>query len=154
MIHDLQRNIIFVATGCGKVFILNSLPTQPEQIAMVDTDQKVCIRGLTRSINIGGFSYNDYGNQDLGAKVAMSQNLLLASDINGYITIFDIGTVGKERQTKRIGNLIGKPKQRLVVWRDHGREIISGDEDGIVTFWYSKEGNPLYVLKAHSGPIT
>ena len=41
-----------------------------------------------------------------------------------------------------------------MVWRDHGREIISGDEDGLVTFWYSKEGNPLYVLKAHTGPIT
>ena len=60
MIHDLQRNIIFTATGCGKVFILNSLPTQPEQIAVIETDQKVCIRGLTRSINIGGFSSSEY----------------------------------------------------------------------------------------------
>lgn len=41
-----------------------------------------------------------------------------------------------------------------MVWRDHGKEIISGDEDGLVTFWYSKEGNPLYVLKAHTQPIT
>ena len=42
----------------------------------------------------------------------------------------------------------------MVVWRDQGREIISGDEQGCVTFWYSKEGNPLYVLKAHSSAIT
>jgi len=41
-----------------------------------------------------------------------------------------------------------------VLWRDNGREIISGDEDGIVTFWYSKEGSPLYVLRAHDGPVT
>ena len=41
-----------------------------------------------------------------------------------------------------------------MLWRDHGREIISGDEEGTVTFWYSKEGNPLYVMKAHQGPIT
>lgn len=27
MIHDLHRNIIFVASGDGRVFILNSLPT-------------------------------------------------------------------------------------------------------------------------------
>jgi len=78
----------------------------------------------------------------------------MASDVNGYITIFDIGYPGKERLTKRIGNTQGKPKQRIVLWRDHGREIISGDEDGVVTFWYSKEGAPLYVLKAHTGPIT
>lgn len=78
----------------------------------------------------------------------------MASDVNGYITIFDIGAPGKERLTKRVGNTQGKPKQRVVLWRDHGREIISGDEDGCVTFWYSKEGTPLYVLKAHTGPIT
>ena len=40
------------------------------------------------------------------------------------------------------------------MWRDHGREIISADEEGKITFWYSKEGNPLYVLDAHNGPIT
>jgi hypothetical protein len=28
----------------------------------------------------------------------------MASDINGYITIFDIGNPGKEKLTKRIGN--------------------------------------------------
>jgi WD40 repeat protein len=42
----------------------------------------------------------------------------------------------------------------VVVWRDQGREIISGDEDGYVTFWYSKEGNSLYVMKAHTAAIT
>ena len=73
----------------------------------------------------------------------------MAADIYGYITIFDIGAIGKERNTKRIGSTQGKPKQRIVIWRDHGREIISGDEDGIVTFWYSKDGSPLNVLKAH-----
>jgi len=28
----------------------------------------------------------------------------MASDVNGYITIFDIGAPGKERLTKRVGN--------------------------------------------------
>jgi hypothetical protein len=40
----------------------------------------------------------------------LTQNYLLASDINGYITIFDIGSVGKERHTKRIDGTQGKPK--------------------------------------------
>lgn len=55
MIHDLTRNILFIASGDGKVFVLNCLPTEPEHIITIETDQKVCIRGLTRSINIGGF---------------------------------------------------------------------------------------------------
>jgi hypothetical protein len=78
----------------------------------------------------------------------------MASDINGYITIFDMGGPGKEKLTKRIGNTQGRAKQRVVLWRDQGREIISGDEDGFVTFWYSKEGTALYVFRAHTGAIT
>ena len=34
----------------------------------------------------------------------LAQNFLLASDVNGYITIFDIGNPGKEKNTKRVGN--------------------------------------------------
>lgn len=78
----------------------------------------------------------------------------MVSDINGYITIFDIANPGKEKQAKRIGNTQGKEKQRVVLWRDHGREIISGDEEGCVTFFYSKEGSPINVFKAHESAIT
>jgi len=42
----------------------------------------------------------------------------------------------------------------VVLWRDKGKEIISGDEEGCVTFWLSKEGSPLFVFKAHSAAIT
>jgi hypothetical protein len=76
------------------------------------------------------------------------------SEITGHITIFDIGKPGKEKLAKRIGNTQGKSKQRIVLWRDHGREIIAGDEDGCVTFWLSKEGTPLSILNAHTAPIT
>ena len=51
MIHDFQRNLLFIADGSGSVFILNSIPTEPELIVAIQTDQKVCIRGLTRSVN-------------------------------------------------------------------------------------------------------
>ena len=89
-----------------------------------------------------------------GLKGGLTANYLMASDVNGYITIFDIGAPGKEKACKRIGNTQGNQKQRIVLWRDNGREIISGDEDGCVTFWYSKEGSAQYVLKAHEGPVT
>lgn len=151
MVHDMQRNILFIASGSGEVFILNCLPTTPELLKKVETDHKVCIRGLSRSVNCGGFWLN---TNRPGIKGGQTQNFLLASDINGYITVFDIGNPGKESNTKRIGFTQGKPKQRIVLWRDHGREIISGDEDGKVTFWLSKEGTPLTVIDAHFGPVT
>jgi len=53
-----------------------------------------------------------------GMRGGLSHNFLLASDINGYITIFDIGNSGKEKNTKRVGNTQGKPKQRVVLWRE------------------------------------
>lgn len=83
-----------------------------------------------------------------------SSNYLMASDVDGYITIFDIGNPGKEKVSKRIGNAYGNKKMRVILWKDKGREIISGDEEGYVTFWNSKDGQPLYVMKAHQGPIT
>jgi len=55
MIHDMQRNILFIASGLGVVFIFNCLPSTPDLICKVETDNKVCIRGLSRSVNCGGF---------------------------------------------------------------------------------------------------
>ena len=52
MIHDIARNLLFVATGSGGIIILNSIPSQPEVIKSIETDQKVCIRGLSRSVNL------------------------------------------------------------------------------------------------------
>lgn len=52
MIHDIQRNILFIASGKGEIFLMNSIPSNPELLTKVETDQKVCIRGLTRSANL------------------------------------------------------------------------------------------------------
>ena len=52
MIHDIARNLLIVATGSGGIIILNSIPSQPEVIKSIETDQKVCIRGLSRSVNL------------------------------------------------------------------------------------------------------
>jgi hypothetical protein len=56
MIHDLQRNCLFIASGAGEVFIFNCLPTSPELICKVTTDAKNCIRGMCLSVNCGGFN--------------------------------------------------------------------------------------------------
>ena len=38
MIHDRQRNVLFIASGDGTVFVMNVLPTDPEMVAKVNTD--------------------------------------------------------------------------------------------------------------------
>jgi hypothetical protein len=38
MIHDIARNILFIASGDGSIFIMNSIPSQPELICKVETD--------------------------------------------------------------------------------------------------------------------
>lgn len=103
MIHDSVRNILVIASGAGEVFILNVLPSEPQTIIKLETDQRVCIRGLTRSISLN----DDWvvPGQKLVKKGGLNQNLLLASDVNGYITIFDINSPGKEYLAKRVGNV-------------------------------------------------
>jgi len=106
MIHDMERNLLFIASGEGEVFILNTLPSTPDLIVTVTTDKKACIRGLTRSINTMEF----WPQKNVNMRGSITSNYLMASDVNGYITIFDIGYPGKEYGTKRIGNTEGKPK--------------------------------------------
>jgi hypothetical protein len=55
MEHDHQRSILFIADSDGSVFIMNCVPSEPVLVTKIETDQRVCIRGLSRSINNGGF---------------------------------------------------------------------------------------------------
>lgn len=54
----MQRNILFIASGAGEIFILNSLTSAPDLLVTVKTDNPTCIRGLSRSVNCGGFNLN------------------------------------------------------------------------------------------------
>lgn len=58
LFHDMQRNLLFMASGNGIVYLYNSLTSTPELIKQVETDHKTCIRGLNRSVNCGGFWLN------------------------------------------------------------------------------------------------
>jgi len=46
------------------------------------------------------------------------------------------------------------PGCRFLIWREKTREIISGNQNGKVTVWSVKSAEPIYVLEAHSEPIT
>jgi WD40 repeat protein len=75
-------------------------------------------------------------------------------NVEGLISIYDMGPPGKERFIKLVAELHGKPNSRLLKWREQGQEIIEAGQDGIVSFWHVKDGNPLYVMQAHTDAIT
>lgn len=79
---------------------------------------------------------------------------MVAGATDGSLSIFELGRPKAERFTKQLAEFQGRPNVRVVAWRDQNREIITASQDGIVTFWSAKEGAPIYVLQAHSGPIT
>lgn len=95
------------------------------------------------------------GSQIRGLAKSAAENYIVAGCTDGLITVFDLGQTGKERLTKELVSFMGKEGVRLVAWREKPRkEIITADETGVVTVWDLKSQSPIYVLQAHSGPVT
>jgi hypothetical protein len=74
---------------------------------------------------------------------------LVSGDLEGCLSIFEIGKPGRERFVKQIASYQGRPGIRFICWREKNREIISGSHCGKVTVWSVKTSEPLYVLDAH-----
>lgn len=82
-------------------------------------------------------------------------NILCVGQIDGLVTLYDMGAPGKEKFTKQITQFQGKPGVRLVCIRDKPRrEVITGDNTGVVTVWDLQSQQPVYVLQAHTDVIT
>lgn len=73
---------------------------------------------------------------------------------DGSLSVFEINKPRSERFTKQIAHFQGKPGCRCIIWRERNREIITANQDGMITVWSAKEGHPIYVFQAHAGPIT
>lgn len=60
-------------------------------------------------------------------------NILVAGQKNGSISMYDLGSSGKEKFTKQIATFAGKSGIRLIQMREKPRkEIITGDSDSII----------------------
>jgi hypothetical protein len=67
--------------------------------------------------------------------------------LDGQVTLYDMGAPGKEKFTKPITSWQGKSGVRLICMRGQPRrEIITGDNTGIVTVWDLKTQQPVHVL--------
>ena len=62
---------------------------------------------------------------------------------DGVLAIFDIGKPGKEKYASSRAMLNGKPKVRVCKWASSRQELISGNQDGTVTFWDARKAEPI-----------
>lgn len=111
------RAVFLVADDKGRITIYNSNSDPLEPLATLTIPTQSCIRGLAT---------NDYGSYCLTG----------ASD--GSISLIELGPPGKEKFAKSLSSFQGKKGVRVLAWREKTREIITGDQDGIVTVWSVK----------------
>lgn len=64
---------------------------------------------------------------------------------DGNLAIWDVGKPGKEKYASSLATLAGKPKVRVCKWANARQELISGNQDGTVTFWDAKKVEPICI---------
>lgn len=112
MINPPGRNILIASDTQGRIFIWTYDPSVQE-VLRIDSKTNSEIRGIN-----------------------VVNNLLCVGQMDGTVTLYDLGAPGKEARTKPITTWQGKSGVRLVAMRDKPRrEIITGDNTGIVTVW-------------------
>lgn len=126
-----ERGCIIASDSIGKIFIWSHDPTV-QLIAQLESKSLSEIRGVTAA-----------------------SNLLCVGQIDGTVTLYDIGAPGKEKFTKLVTSWQGKNGIRLLAMRDKPRrEVITGDNTGIITVFDLKTQQPVHVLQAHTDVIT
>lgn len=134
LIGDKEFKRLFVSNRSGMVFIYSIASVAPELLTTVLTSQQGVIRGLALDtvknyVFTGGFD-------------------------EGEVAVFDIEKPGKEKFAKLSASLVGKKKVRSVTWSSSRSEIFVGTQDGTITIWNAKKGQPIYVMSGHSNEIT
>ena len=91
------------------------------------------------------FTIQNHAKGDIrGLDFDFKTNYLFTANMDdGVIAIFDIGKPGKERYASSRAMLNGKPKVRTCRWATSRQELISGNQDGTVTFWDARQAEPI-----------
>jgi WD40 repeat protein len=142
MVFDKKNERLFLTNEVGVVFVYSVNTFPPTLLSSVQTSSKSSIRGF----------HIDY-----------RKFYIFAGTIVGRLSILDLGLPGKERFIKEITSFGGAMKIRIVVYNSISNEIITGDEEGKITIWSLKTGQPIcnisiYIIlvafPAHKGAIT
>jgi hypothetical protein len=151
MVCDKKNERLFLTNEVGVLFVYSISTFPPTLLTSVQTSSKSSIRGL----------YIDY-----------KKFYIFTSTLAGRISVLDLGLPGKERFIKEITGFGGNQKIRVLRYYANANELITGDDDGKITIWSLKKGQPicniflinltiflflinfLVAFEAHKGAIT
>lgn len=125
LIFDRKNERLFLTNEVGVVFAYSISTFPPTLLTSVQTSSKSSIRGL----------YIDY-----------KKFYIFTGTLAGRIGILDLGLPGKERFIKEITTFGGQMKIRVIRYNSISNELITGDDDGKITIWSLKTGQPVCKL--------
>lgn len=122
LVYDKPNQRIFLTDEIGGVYVFSSNSFPPTQLHYVQLSSKGSIRGLHLNTKSG---------------------LMFTSNMIGKICVLNLPQLGKEKLMNEISTFGGNSKLRVVTYHAGNHEIITGDEQGRVTVWSLKEGQPI-----------
>jgi WD40 repeat protein len=122
MFCDKKNERLFLTNEVGVLFVYSISTFPPTLLTSVQTSSKNSIRGL----------YIDY-----------KKFYIFTSTLAGKISVMDLGLPGKERFIKEITAFGGNQKIRVMRYNPNSNELITGDDDGKITIWSLKKGQPI-----------
>ncbi len=128
LIFDKPNDRIFLTNENGEVYVYLTNTNPPTEAIDIQTSSKGSIRGL----------HIDY-----------KKFLLFTSNVQGRISVCDLNLPGKEKLINEISSFGGNTKLRVITYNGRTHEVITGDQDGRVTVWSLKDGQPIYAWLAH-----
>lgn len=130
---DKKNERIFLTNESGmvSVFLTNSI--QPTIINIIQTHSTNAIRGF---------------------HIDLSKLYIFTATNKGDISVLDLGLPGKEKLIKELTYFGGNIEIRIIRYNPNRNEIITGDQNGKITVWSLRTGQPVFAWQAHSGAIT
>ena len=125
LVFDKKNDRIFLTNEVGVVFVYSISGFPPTLLSSIQTSSKNSIRGF----NI------DY-----------KKFYIFTGTLAGRLSILDLGLPGKERFIKEITSFGGNMKIRVLTYNSPSNEIMSGDDDGKITIWSLKTGQPICII--------
>lgn len=130
---DKINDRIFLTNESGQVLIYIIDGDNPICVKVVQTHTKNVIRGL---------------------EINLKKEYIFTSTMKGDISVIELGMVGKEKYIEEISYFGNNQQLRVIKYNEEDNELITGDENGLITIWNLKSGNSIFTWKAHYKAIT
>ena len=129
LIYDKENHRIFLTNEEGYLYVFSTIVFPPNMVRNIRISSQSCIRA---------------------ACLENQTQLFFTGSVDGYITIINVGSPGRERLITEMSKFtIGTTKIRVCVSNYKNNELITGDQVGRVTVWSLKTGRPIYLWEAH-----